>query len=118
MGTFSIESCLETLYVGAMDFNAIDIAARGARANGRTPYLWVKFQQLLNNGVEDPAKPFRHDWRFTSGGDACFEIEKGFAGLANALAKCMIARGHQGDGMVNFPIVFGVSCSPDGIDWE
>ena len=118
MGTFVIESVLETIFVGAMDFNAIDSAARTARENGKTPYLWVRFQKLLNNGVEDPAKPFRHDWRFTSGGDACFEIERGFSGLANALAKAMNARGHQGDGVVNFPTVFGVSCSPDGIDWE
>lgn len=118
MGTFSIVSVHETLFVGALEYNSIDMAVRTARANGRTPYLWVSFQKLLNNGVEDPSKPFRHDWRFTSGGEACFEVERGHAGLANALAKAMNELACQGDGCVNFPCAFGVSCSPDGIDWS
>jgi hypothetical protein len=117
MSDFSIVSTLGTLYVGGFNYNKIDRVAYTARLRGQTPYLWVSFQKLLNNGVEDPTKPFRHDWRFTGGGEACSEIEKGFAGLANALAKCMIAHSCQGNGTVNFPCAFGVSLSPDGIDW-
>ena len=119
MATFSIESVLGTVWTGnGFNFEAIESAARTARAKGKTPYLWVSFQKLLNNGVEQPELPFRHDWRFTGGGESCSEIEKGHAGMANALAKVMIAKGYQSDGMVNFPCAFGVSCSPDGIDWE
>lgn len=119
MGNFSIESTLETLWTGkGFDYESIESFASLARAMGKTPYLWCSFQKLLNNGVEQPELPFRHDWRFTGGGESCSEIEKGHAGLANALAKCMIAKSHQSDGMVNFPCYFGVSCSPDGIDWE
>jgi hypothetical protein len=119
MATFNIESTLGTLWTGTgFDFRAIEDAALRARASGEVPYLWVSFQKLLNNGVEDPTKPFRHDWRFTCGGEACEEIERGFAGLQNALAKVMIKKGHQNDGMVNFPCAYGVSTSPEGIDWE
>ncbi len=119
MGEFIVESVLGTLWTGnGIDHDAIESAARNARAKGETPYLWVSFQKLLNNGVEDPTKPFRHDWRFTGGGESHAEIEKGFAGLQNALAKCMIAKATQGEGIVNFPCAYGVSTSPDGIDWE
>jgi hypothetical protein len=119
MSTFIIESVLGTLWTGnGFNFEAIEMAARTARAMGKTPFLWVSFQKLLNNGVEQPELPFRHDWRFTGGGEARSEIERGHAGMANALAKCMIAKAAQGEGMVNFPCHFGVSCSPDGIDWE
>jgi len=119
MGNFTVESTLGTLWTGkGFDYESIESFASLARAMGKTPFLWVSFQKLLNNGVEQPELPFRHDWRFTCGGEAHAEIERGHAGLANALAKCMIAKGHQDDGMVNFPSYFGVSCSPDGIDWE
>jgi hypothetical protein len=119
MGNFTVESTLGTLWTGkGFDYESIESFASLARAMGKTPFLWVSFQKLLNNGVEQPELPFRHDWRFTCGGEAHAEIERGHAGLANALAKCMIAKSHQSDGMVNFPCYFGVSCSPDGIDWE
>ncbi len=119
MGEFIVESVLGTLFVSkSLDIEAIELAACRARASGETPYLWVSFLKLLNNGVEDPSKPFRHDWRFTDGGEAHAEIERNFSGVRTALAKCMIAKATQGEGIVNFPCAYGVSTSPDGIDWE
>ena len=100
MGNFTVESTLVTLWTGGFDYKSIENASIRARNRGLTPYLWCNFQKLLNNGVEDPSKPFRHDWRFTSGGEARSEIERGHAGMANALAKCMIAKAAQGEGMM------------------
>lgn len=119
MGTFSIASTLGTLWTGAgFDLNAIEEAARLARSRGETPYLHVVFQKLLNNGVEDPREPFKHDWRFTGGGEACFEITRQYAGVQNAIAQALIARACQGEGTVNFPCFYAVSTSPDGFDCD
>lgn len=120
MGTFSIASTLDTLWTGSwFDVDKIERAAETARQRGKTPFLHIEVQELWNNGVEDPSRPFRHDWRMTTGKSVSAEIKPGWAGSRNALAICLIkGKIHADDGTVAYPCFFAVSCSPDGYDCD
>ena len=112
-----IISTFGTIWTGSyFDSDAIERAVATANQRGKAPYLHIEFQQMLNNGVEDPSRPFRHDWRLSDAGSAVMPIKPGWAGSRNALAQCLIGKIHADEGSISYPCYFAVSCSPDGYD--